>query len=125
MKDLWKSWNEVKKICQDKTVVFWGRSEDWIPKTVKKIEKCVDKIIIDRNPTYEGSFFRDLPIFLPSKIDSLNIDDIYIIITGGVYESIAEDLVNLGLYQERISAAPQRFEIGASYKKLENTIKIL
>ena len=96
MKDLWKSWNEVKKICQDKTVVFWGRSEDWIPKTVNKIEKCVDKIIIDRNPTYEGSFFRDLPIFLPSKIDSLNIDDIYIIITGGVYESIAEDLVNLG-----------------------------
>ena len=96
MGDLWKSWNEVKKICKDKTVVFWGRSEDWIPKTVKKIENCVDKIIIDRNPTYEGSSFRGLPIYLPSKIDSLNVDNIYIIITGGVYESIAEDLIDMG-----------------------------
>lgn len=101
MQDLWKSWTEVKKICSDKTVVLWGRSEDWIPKTVKKIENCVNKIIIDRNPAYEGKYFRGLPIYLPSKLEEYNREDIYIIITGGVYESIAEDLDDLGFVAGR------------------------
>ena len=101
MQDIWKSWIEVKKLCSNKKVIFWGRSEDWIPKTVKKFENCIDKYIIDRNPSYKGTSFRGLPIYMPDHINSENRNDIYIIITGGVYESIAEDLDNMGFVAGR------------------------
>ena len=33
----WKTWDEINRDMSGKTVIFYGRSEDWIPKTLPKI----------------------------------------------------------------------------------------
>jgi hypothetical protein len=96
MQEIWKSWTEVKKICSDKKVIFWGRSEDWVPKTVPKFEFVRDKYIVDSNPAYNGTSFCGLTVHLPEILKGEDRDNIYIIITGGVYESIADSLNDLG-----------------------------
>jgi hypothetical protein len=98
MQDIWKSWVELKKISRDKKVVLWGRSEDWVPKTVPKIE-C--DYIIDRNMAYSGTTFSGLTVFQPEKLLNEIKDDIYIVITGGVYESICASIDELGFIPGR------------------------
>ena len=93
MEDIWKSWTEVRKLCKDKIVVLWGRSDDWIPKVLKKIEA---NYIIDSNPAYNDTEFKGLSVYLPDELKKFNKDNIYIIITGAVYESISNDLDELG-----------------------------
>jgi len=75
---------------------LWGRSEDWVPKTLPKLKSSKDKYIVDINPSYQGTVFRGLSVYLPDKLKDENKDDIYVIITGGVYESIATSLNDLG-----------------------------
>ena len=96
MNEIWKTWTEVKKVCKDKKVIFWGRSEDWIPKTLKNCDFVKEKYIVDVNPTYNETSFSGLNVYLPEKLKDENRNDIYIIITGGVYESIVESLDSMG-----------------------------
>jgi hypothetical protein len=97
MQDIWKSWTEVKKICsKKKKVILWSRSDDWIPKTLPKLGSSKVEYIVDINPTYNGTFFRGIPVFLPEKLKKENKKDIYIVITGGAYESISNSLNELG-----------------------------
>ncbi len=37
MSGIWKSWTELRKSCKGKKVVLWGRSEDWVHKTLPPI----------------------------------------------------------------------------------------
>ena len=37
MSDWWKEWHEIKTLAKDRAIVFFGRSEDWIPKALNKI----------------------------------------------------------------------------------------
>ena len=36
MDSIWKTWTEVRQLCQDRRIVLFGRSEDWVPKTLAK-----------------------------------------------------------------------------------------
>ena len=92
-----KTWTEVKKICSTKKkVILWGRSDDWVPKTISKLKNFEDKYIIDINPAYNETYFHGLPVHLPNKLNDEKKKDIYIIITGSVYENIADSLDKLG-----------------------------
>lgn len=96
MSSIWKSWTAVKKICADKKVIFFGRSDDWVPKTAPKLEFLKERYIVDSNPAYQGSSFCNMQVFLPEKLREEKEDNIYIIITAGPYESVAEQLTNMG-----------------------------
>ena len=96
MSDIWKSWEQLKRITENKKVILWGRSEDWIPKTVPRIDQNRLAYIVDRNDAYEGTQFNGLDVYLPSMLHSESREALYIVITGGVYESIAEDLEDMG-----------------------------
>jgi hypothetical protein len=96
MSDIWKTWDEVKKICKDRKVVLWGRSEDWVPKTVPKFGFAKEQYIIDSNPAYKNAEFCGLPVFPPEKLEEEEKNDIYIVITASVYESVSEQLVDMG-----------------------------
>jgi len=96
MVDIWKSWVELKKITANKKVVFWGRSEDWVPKTIPMFDNKSDKYIVDINPAYHNTEFRGIPVYLPSKLQEEDKENIYIVITGGVIESITESIEELG-----------------------------
>ena len=39
--DYWKSWGEIKSTASGRKFVFFGRSEDWVPKAMKKISRFV------------------------------------------------------------------------------------
>jgi hypothetical protein len=94
--DIWKSWTEVKKICAGKKVVLFGRSDDWVPKTILKLEYVKEKYIVDSNPAYTGSPLKGLTVYLPDKLHEENKGDFYIIITAGPYQSVVDQLVEMG-----------------------------
>ena len=97
MNDIWKSWTEVKKICGGKRrVILFGRSEDWVPKTVPKLDLVKTRYIVDSNPAYKGSSFSGLPVYPPDELYKEDKNDIYVIITAGPYESVAEQLLQMG-----------------------------
>ena len=95
MNELWKTWNEVKKICKDKkSIFFYGRSEDWVPKTLPKFVDLDNIFIIDQNPSYLNTKFCGLDVLSPDYLKNENKEEIYIIITAGPYESVSEDLID-------------------------------
>ena len=72
MASVWKSYAELRKICEHKNVVFWGRSEDWVHKTVRKFAPIPIKYIVDSNPAYKGTNFQDLDVHLPTRLKDEN-----------------------------------------------------
>jgi len=96
MADIWKKWSEVKVLCGNKRIVLFGRSEDWIHKTLPRLPSKPD-YIIDSNPAYSGKSFRNIKICPPDKLKSENIDEIYIVITAGPYESVVSQLEGYNL----------------------------
>lgn len=94
--DVWKSWNELRKIARRKKVVLWGRSEDWVHKTLRGLEPVDVAYIVDSNQAYAGTSFAGLDVRMPSALASEGKESLFIVITGGVYESIAESIEQLG-----------------------------
>lgn len=94
--DIWKSWSELNQICKSKEVILFGRSDDWVLKTLQKLH-VLPKYILDNSRGYTGEEFYGMKIYLPEKIKSKKRDDIYIIITTGEYESVVKQLRNYGL----------------------------
>lgn len=87
MENWWKTWAEINHKSQNKTVILYGRSEDWIPKTLTKLLKSPN-YIVDRSPSYVDTYYRGIPVFLPERLLQEHPDDVYIIITAGEYEGI-------------------------------------
>ena len=65
--DIWLDWKVLNRILKEKeNVYFFGRSEDWVPKTLNKLKK--DKFtltILDNNPFYNNTSFLSLNVKLP------------------------------------------------------------
>ena len=36
---IWKTWTELKIILKIKKIYLFGRSEDWVPETLRKIDQ--------------------------------------------------------------------------------------
>ena len=62
MSDWWKEWHEIKPQQKDRAIVFFGRSEDWIPKALNKIAPIC---IVDNNLKYDGTHYRNVEVCLP------------------------------------------------------------
>lgn len=95
MESIWKTWAQVKQHCKGKKIILFGRSEDWVFKTLPRLSHTPD-YIVDSNPAYTNQKFHDLLVQSPEKLNSENTDDIYIIITAGPYESVASQLEESG-----------------------------
>jgi len=92
--DIWKSWGEISSVSVNRDIVFYGRSEDWIPKSLQKVKPS---IIVDNNNKYHGQNYLDIPIGLPSKkLYENDGEKPYVIITSGVYDGIIHELINNG-----------------------------
>jgi len=92
---IWKSWAEISNITKNKEIILYGRSEDWLPKTLKKIKNV--NYIVDGNKIYNNTKYLDIEVFLPEKLfDKTNNQDKYIIITSSLYFQIADTLIENG-----------------------------
>ncbi len=94
MKNIWQSLEYIKEQSKNKTIVFWGRSEDWVHKTIKELSGISIEAIVDINEVYHNTSFYDIPVISPSKLNEIE-DDIFIVITGGTYESIIDSISDM------------------------------
>jgi hypothetical protein len=94
MESYWKTWEELALLSSHKKIVLYGRSEDWVPKIMRKIKLPV--CIIDKNTIYEDTKYKGVDVVGPEDLLKMVRDDIYIIITSGVYEGIVKFLMDNG-----------------------------
>lgn len=91
----WLNWNEINHAIANKRVVFYGRSEDWVPKTLKMLCKKPE-YIVDRTLQYQGSLYKNIAVKAPDVLKTEDKKSLFIIITSGSYESITPYLNDLG-----------------------------
>ncbi|EGV27996.1 hypothetical protein ThidrDRAFT_4220 [Thiorhodococcus drewsii AZ1] len=73
----------------EREIIFWGCSEDWVPKSKKLLPFVV--LAVDINWERIGEKWMDLKVTSPSKILEKR-DQFFIVITTGSYESVEEVL---------------------------------
>ncbi len=95
MEAWWKTWIEVNQLSKDKRIVLYGRSEDWLPKSILKTSSHPE-YIVDRNPIYHGTDYNGVRVVPPEDLLKDSKDEIYIVITSGVYEGIISFLIENG-----------------------------
>jgi hypothetical protein len=91
---LWKTWEQINEITSERTVLLYGRSEDWVHKTINRIKKPIAGII-DREKRFHGTSFYDLPIMPIEDVDDEQ-KNCYFVITAGEYEGIVAILEDNG-----------------------------
>ena len=112
--NIWLEWPILNKILkQKKRVYFFGRSEDWVPKTLSKIYKeKIEIIILDNNPAYENSLFLGCKVINPEILKKFNFDEEYVVITAEP-DTIIPELEKYKLEQEKnFCCTPQIREWG-------------
>ena len=100
MDELWKSWHDVRALASGKTVVCYGRSEYWIPKTLPQLRQP-PSYIVDSAPAYRGTRFDGLDVCGPDRLAAEDRDGVFVIITSAAYHSIAPMLDDMWLQAGR------------------------
>ena len=95
MEAWWKTWDEINRDTKGKTVVYYGRSEDWIPKTLPKVW-IKPAYIVDRSPAFANTTYLNFPVEPIKKLLLENRDEVFIIITADSYEGIVALLIENG-----------------------------
>ena len=96
-KNIWISWSELKSKLKDKTEIFlFGKSQNLIPKTLKKLKFSGKINIIDNNKDLEGQSYFDLQILDAKKIlkNKHKHKNIFIIICVEPYSVIPQLIEN-------------------------------
>lgn len=92
--NLWTNWHEVEGLAAGRGVVLYGRSEDWAHKAIRN-SPVPPVAIVDRDPAYRGTRYRDLPVF---PIEDLSDPrGFFFVITAGEFHGIVELLERMGL----------------------------
>lgn len=91
----WLSFQEIKRRCKDRQVVLYGRSEDWLPKTLDKLGKK-PKAILDRNPNYEGTDYDGIRVENSSLLKNYSPADTFIVVTSSIFNEITAILEKAG-----------------------------
>lgn len=93
---IWKTWSEILELSKGRDVVLYGRSEDWLPKTIRKVKNI--EYIVDRNPKYKDTKFQNINVYSPDKLlADWNNQNEFIIITASIYYEIVEILTKNNL----------------------------
>jgi len=112
--DYWKSWYEIQAASIGREIVFFGRSEDWVPKALKKITPSV---ILDNDCQYENTSYLTIEVCYPKPYLNTSRERPYVVITAGIIEGIVDELLEYG-YQPGVdfSCSPDFFD----YRYLED-----
>lgn len=92
MEKFWLSPKNFKRLSKNKKIILYGRSEDWIHKSLKIIPKKKIKYIVDSNKSYLNTEYLGLSVYNPEVINNEKKDNVFIVITATPYLSVVEDL---------------------------------
>ena len=95
MKKFWQDYSFLKNLDKSKKVILYGRSEDWIPKFLRKIN-FKPYAICDNDKSLEGTNFYDIQVLHTDKILKKKDSSLFFVITSGSYSSIINDLEEKG-----------------------------
>lgn len=125
---MWIKWTDLnsKLLSLNKKIVFYGRSEDWIPKALKKIDYNKSKILIcDNNKNFTNTIFHGVQVKHRSFFDKI-VKKFFFIITSSNYSSIANDLKKNGLRSGTdFVCLPEFYDFAHLVKMRSSTGKIL
>ncbi|MDB4829559.1 hypothetical protein OAH41_00255 [Paracoccaceae bacterium] len=90
---IWMSWSELNERIKGREVILYGRSEDWLPKTLNLLHKA-PQLIVDRNKKYRGTSYKGVNIASPDHFFSMpSSSKPFIVITSSVYDEIVDLLL--------------------------------
>jgi hypothetical protein len=90
---MWKTWAEIRQIAVARKIVFYGRSEDWVPRSIPHVKA---DYIVDSNKNLHGTFYLGCEVKAP---DAIQLEQKpFIVITTGDYINIAEFLTASGFH---------------------------
>lgn len=111
--ELFLSWPEVRKRSEGKAVVLYGRSEDWVHKSLSRLTAVFG--IVDRNEEYHGQEYLGIPIMEPSAVRE--IENPYFVITASEFHAISDLLIESGFLPGKDFCCSPDFR---SYARLEH-----
>tara|TARA_B100001057_G_scaffold501285_1_gene623210 strand:+ start:7082 stop:8299 length:1218 start_codon:yes stop_codon:yes gene_type:complete len=88
---MWQDWDFVNALGSKKKIVLFGRSEDWLPRFIRKFYGKI-YCICDSDKSLDGKKFFNIKIIHKSKL--LHRKDLFFIITSGSFRSIASELLS-------------------------------
>lgn len=97
MNAIWKTWEELKSICQNKKIIFFARSEDWLKRSKDRLSGYHLGYIVDNDTEYTDTLYHGMKVQLPTELYQEDLENIYVIIVSGAYASIAAELEANGL----------------------------
>jgi len=123
---IWKSWTELTIILNSKSkIYFFGRSEDWVPKTLIKIDQKKEVVILDNNSVYTGTEFNKKKVVKPSILKNFNKNNEYVIITAEP-DTIIPELHEYGLQEgEDFCCTPEIKDWGNLQNMKKNSSDII
>ncbi|MCG8637440.1 MAG: TIGR03032 family protein [Desulfobacterales bacterium] len=100
MDAIWKTWQQVNKLSENKKIVLFGKSGDWAVKTIKQM-MVAPSFFVDNSPNQQGTVFKGVDIFSPEKLKQEEKEGVYIIITTGSFASVVPQLEEYGFVPGR------------------------
>ena len=96
----WVSWSFISQTIKQRelSLVVWGKSEDWLPKVLRK---HIPELIIDSNKSLDGDEYEGIPIVSPGKLKRSDWDGYYVVICTSAFQTIREELENYGLIENK------------------------
>lgn len=105
------------EILENENIIFWGSGE-WVEKTIKWLG-VNPKFIIDINPNIQGTFQGDIKIISQDEID---LNEYFIVITTGSYESVIKTLNKLNIKSFCVSNVLKNIYIKNSIINLDKNL---
>ena len=114
----WQNYKFLNNISRDKRIVLFGRSEDWIPKLLRKLNRD-PYLICDSNKDLDETKFLNIKVIHKTKV--LNkIKNIFFVITSGNYRSIIQELKLKGYKEQEDFICCPDFKDYAYLDKIRN-----
>mgnify|MGYP003706165145 CR=1 FL=1 len=89
----WRKWNEIRALAGEREIVLWGRSEEWVQKTLSRLHKK-PILICDINPGYANTEYYGIKVVSPDVILNDTVGKYYVVVTAGPYEGIVHSLID-------------------------------
>jgi len=124
---MWLDWKSLNRILDNKKrIIFFGRSEDWTPKTLTKIKKDKKEfLIVDNNHFYENTSFLNCRVLNPSILEKFDFENDYVIITAEPDTIIPELLGHNLEIEKNFCCTPEIKEWGNLQEMKKNSSNII